>query len=114
MSELWNFAKNVAQAEGRRQDWVYIVDLFKSSGGTDMMMEIYGERGRFEVLGETTNGNVLIGDKQGTVSVIQKSEMKSFRKKFHKIEVDANNIVRKSLHVEGKTEEVLLYINAVR
>jgi hypothetical protein len=111
--ELWNFAKQIAQSDGRKNDWVYVVDVYKSTGGSEMVMEIVSEKGRFEVLGEASPSLVLISNKNGDVSTLEKSEFKTFRKKFHKRNIEGAKIIQKSVTVEGKKHDVILYIDAI-
>jgi hypothetical protein len=111
--ELWNFAKQIAQSDGRKNDWVYVVDVYKSIGGNEMLMEIYGEKGRFEVLGEASPSLVLVSSKDGDILTLEKSEFKTFRKKFHKRNVEGAKVIQKSITVEGKQHDVILYIDAI-
>lgn len=111
MRELWNFAKQVAQSEGRKNDWVYIIDVYKSSGGNKMTMEITNETGRFEVLGEAPNSRIFISDKKGNVGTITKSELKTFRKKFYERELDKTEFIKKSVEIDGEKHDVTLYLD---
>lgn len=111
MRELWDFAKQIAQSEGRKNDWVYIVDVYKSIGGTQMTMEIYNETGRFEVLGEAPDSSMFISDKDGNVDVIEKSELKKFRKRFYEREVSKKKFVKKSVSIDGVEHQVSLYLD---
>lgn len=111
MRELWDFAKQVAQSEGRRNDWVYIVDVYKSVGGKEMTMEIYNEKGRFEVLGEAPNSKILISDKNGNIGTILKSELKTFRKRFYEKEIHKAEFVKKAIEIDGKKCHITLYLD---
>lgn len=99
--ELWNFAKQIAQSEGRKDDWVYIVDTYKATGGKEMTMFLIGKGGRFEVLGETNQKKVILVDKHGELSVIEKSEVKTFKKKFEK-RSNYEKEIKKSTVIDGE------------
>lgn len=102
MSALWDFAKQIAQSDGRKNDWVYIMDIYKSIGGKEMAMFIITNNGKFEVLGEASPDLVLLANKQGELSTIKKSEMKKYRKKFYKRDFLNYEEVKKSVTVNGK------------
>lgn len=111
MEELWNFAKSIAQSDGRKNDWVYIVDIYKSTGGKDMKMEVTSNRGKFEVLGEASPSSILVSDKDGEVQTIEKSEFKRLKKRFYS-RSESEREIQKSVTVEGKKHEITLYIDS--
>lgn len=111
MGELWDFAKQIAQSDGRKNDWVYIVTVYKSIGGREVVMEISGLEGRYEVLGEASPSLVLVSDKNGEVTTLEKSVIKGYRKKFNKRDVESVDKIKKSVLIEGKTYNLELYIS---
>lgn len=109
--ELWNFAKQIAQSEGRKDDWVYVVDTYKSIGGKEMTMFLIGKDGKYEVLGEAPNELVLLTDKVGELSTIEKSEIKRYKKKFLK-RVEGGKELKKSLVIDGKRVSATVYLES--
>lgn len=84
--ELWTFAKSIAQSDGRKDDWTYVMDVYKSIGGKEMCLMIYNNGARYEVLGETDDGKVLVATPTGEKMAIEKSVYTKSRKKFFRRE----------------------------
>lgn len=110
MEQLWNFAKQIAQSDGRKNDWVYVVDIYKSIGGKEMVMELNGSKGRYEVLGEASPSLVLVTDSNGEIKTIEKSEISTFKKRFYKRDAESLKGIEKSVIVEGKKHDLILYL----
>lgn len=108
--ELWNFAKQIAQSEGRKDDWVYVIDTYKSIGGKEMTMFLLGKGIKFEVLGEAPNGEVILTDVNGDIKMIEKSEIKNYKKKFLK-RIDGKEL-KKSFLLAGERVSVIIYENS--
>jgi len=111
MEQLWDFAKQIAQSDGRKNDWVYVVDVYKSIGGKNLKMEIQNETGRYEVLGEASQALILVCDSNQELQAIQKSDFKKFKKKFVMREKEPEKTVKKSLLIDGKLQEAIIYLD---
>ena len=112
MSQLWDFAKQIAQSEGRRNDWVYIIDVYKSVGGFEKTLFILTESGKKEVHGEASDDDVLVSDVHGKLEVMKKSDYKRCKKKFYNRDLTGADTIEKSIKHNGKMVGTKLYINA--
>ncbi len=111
MEQLWDFAKQIAQSDGRKNDWVYVVDVYKSIGGKNLKMEIANETGRYEVLGEASQALILVCDSNYELKTILKSEFKKFKKKFIMREKEPQRTMKKSIMVDNSPQEVMIYLD---
>lgn len=86
--QLWTSAKHMAQADGRKDDWVYVVDIYKSMGGKSMQLMLLAEDGkRYEVIGEVPNSSdVIVKSLDGATEHFERAFYKKSKKKFNRIE----------------------------
>lgn len=105
----WDFAKQIAQSDGRKDDWIYVVDIYKSIGGQQVALLMYGESGfQCEVCGEVSPTQVLIS-KQGELEVVERNFLKKSRKKFVKRNLEEFVKSDKSLEFEGQLYTTPIY-----
>lgn len=112
MDELWTSAKHIAQSDGRKDDWVYVIDVYKSMGGTTVALMIFTEGKRLEVMGEAGDNLLLACNSQGELEVLDKSLYTKSRKKFLKRDTAGAKPLKKSLTWNNKTYSAIVYKDA--
>lgn len=109
VDQLWISAKHMAQVDGRPYDWVYVTSLYKSMGGTQMALTIFVDGQRIEVVGESNNGNIVVCNKYGEVSEIEKSIYEKSRKKFMQRDLSKAQPTQKvEVEIKGKREKLTI------
>lgn len=107
--ELWTSAKHMAQLDGKKTDWLYIISLYKSIGGQSMALTINVDGKQLEVLGEVENGNILMADESGVVSELEEEVVRKARKKFMKRDLSKAKPHKDiKLIVRGETEKLTI------
>ncbi|MNM90987.1 hypothetical protein D3C81_1032690 [compost metagenome] len=112
MDALWTSAKHIAQADGRKDDWIYVIDVYKSIGGNSLALMIFSPEGRHEVLGEVGVDNVLIHHSSGELQVIEKSVYTKSVKKFLKKQASGNKLIEKALTYKGNDYKASIDVGA--
>jgi hypothetical protein len=112
VDELWTSAKHIAQSDGRKDDWVYVIDVYKSIGGTGVALMIFTEGKRLEIIGEINQAELLACSSIGELEVIDKSLYTRARKKFLKRDIAGAKPVKKSLTWKDKTFSAIIYKDA--
>lgn len=110
--ELWTSAKHIAQSDGRKDDWVYVIDVYKSIGGTQVALMIFADGKRHEVLGEVNEDEILACNNVGELEIISKSVYTKARKKFLKRDITNATPIQKSLQRGGKLYTATIYKDA--
>lgn len=110
--ELWTSAKHIAQTDGRRDDWVYVMDVYKSMGGSKVALVIFSGGERHQILGEANENMVLTQNSLGELSLVEKSLYKRSKKKFHKQDNSKATVMKKSIVKDGQTYTAVVYKNA--
>lgn len=107
--QLWTSAKHIAKVDGKEYDWVYVVGVYKSMGGMSMALTVFLDGKRQEVIGETADGMVVLCDKNGHTTNIEKSIFEKSRKKFMKRDLsNAEHVKKVELEIKGRTEKLTL------
>ncbi|MNW28238.1 hypothetical protein D3C74_50600 [compost metagenome] len=110
MDELWTSAKHIAQSDGRKDDWAYVIDVYKSIGGQEVSLFVFLQEGRYEVLGEINHEELLVCGPDMELSSMEKAAYSKARKKFLKRD-NAATPVERSLSHSGKIYKALVYTN---
>ncbi|WAB25171.1 hypothetical protein M3_0220 [Lysinibacillus phage vB_LfM_LysYB1] len=112
MDVLWTSAKHIAQSDGRKEDWLYVMDVYKSIGGTEVALMIQANGKRHEILGEAGSDGILVCNSVGELDVIDKSIYKKARKKFLKRDITGATPMQKSLSKDGRQFNATIYKDA--
>lgn len=112
MDELWTSAKHIAQSDGRKDDWVYVIDVYKSIGGAAMALMIFADGKRHEIIGEVGEKEILVCNGYGELEVLEKSLYTKARKKFLKRDITGAKPLKKSLIWNDRTYSTTIYKDA--
>jgi hypothetical protein len=112
VDELWTSAKLIAQSDGRKDDWVYVIDVYKSIGGTSVALMIFADGKRHEIVGEVSATEILACNSYGELEVLDKSLYTRARKKFLKRDITGAKPMKKSITWHSKTYSTVIYKDA--
>lgn len=112
MDELWTSAKHIAQSDGRKDDWAYVVDVYKSIGGTSVALMIFANGKRQEIMGEVNADELLVCDSVGELEIISKSVYTKAKKKFLKRDITGATPMEKSMSRNGKVYTATVFKDA--
>jgi len=79
---LWDRAKQEARINGKPDDWAHIMNLYRQLGGIEKSIILYIDNQQYELLGETSDKNVLVKSDTGEVSVVNKEVFEKSKKIF--------------------------------